>query len=344
MQSYDRKLAVRRRGDGQDGPFAPAFTTATRSHASGTSTWMTPVRIGRRGPVGRSSVVVNSAPIPYSDDVQDEQMTTPRRATGSIAALVEELELRQPTVVTARLLAEVVDASNTQLGLDAAAERLVRNGWLLPLRTRHSWEFAPGARAGRHGADDEWIELRAHRVQHPDAPVAIAFESAAWHYGYADHRPSRPVYAHRRGWRPPKALNHLRSVTFDWRLAAGDRDGLPVLRPASMLVACAERPEAEGDWANADTWLPETMRAATLVDIVDEAENRNTATLARLGYLAEWSHRLDIADAVAALLPSRLSVTYFGPRGDRGRFVNRWRLYDAVLPRRPSPDDGEHPA
>ncbi len=261
-------------------------------------------------------------------------MKTSRTASRSIAALVEELELRQPVLVTGDLLLDIVTVVNSPLVVAEAAQRLVRAGWLLPLRTRNSWEFAPASRAGRYGSDDALIELRAVLGRHPDAPVAVGFESAVWMYGYSEHRPNRPVFVHRRGWRPPKSLSEMRAVTFDWKLASGTVNGVPVLVPPSALVACAERPEQMGDWANADEWLGETMRASSLFDLINEAEGRNTATLGRLGYLAEWAHRFDIADEIERISPDRPSVTYLGPRGAPGaRWVPRWRLYDSALPR-----------
>jgi len=36
-------------------------------------------------------------------------------------------------------------------------------------------------------------------------------------------------------------------------------------------VAAASRPDAQHDWGNADAWLPETMRASPLTDVLSEA-------------------------------------------------------------------------
>ena len=123
--------------------------------------------------------------------------------------------------------------------------------------------LSPPARAGRFGAGDELIELRALlAVQAVAAPVAVGFESAMFLYGFAEHQPQRPVIVHRAGWRKPKSLSEFRSAVFDWTLRLGEVEGLPVLAPASAVVAVAERPEMCGDWANADTWLMVT----TIVD------------------------------------------------------------------------------
>ncbi len=250
---------------------------------------------------------------------------------GSVAAIVEMLELEQPTVVTDATLARVIEEAGSSLSVTRAAERLVREGWLLPLRTRRSWEFVPASRAGRFGSGDRLIELRALLAHRGDAPVAVAFNSAVWALGYSTHQPTTEVVAHRRGWRPPESLGDLRSVTYDWRLPTWDHDGLPTWTAATVVVAAADRPDVHGDWSNADEWLPETMRVATPEAVCAEAEGRPTAALVRLGYLAEWSGCHDIAARIEGMLPERLPVTYFGSRRRRGRWVKRWRLYDSML-------------
>lgn len=251
----------------------------------------------------------------------------------SVAGVVQELELRQPAVVTRALLEEIAFGTGTQLTEKALVDRLVRFGWLLPLRKRDAWEFAPAARAGRYTSGDPWIELRALLEHEPEAPVAVAFDSAIWELGHSTHQPTAPVLAHRRGWRPPKALG-VRLVTFEWRLPTRAFRGLPVWQEATVVVAAAERPAAQGNWANADDWLPETFRAVTPDEVLAEAAGRTVSTLARLGYLAEWSGRDDVADEIEALLPGRLPVTSIGPRDRRDRWSRRWHVYDALLPQR----------
>lgn len=264
--------------------------------------------------------------------MKDDQMQT-RSLPESVAGVVQELELRQPAVVTRTLLRDIALALGVEVPEKSLADRLVRLGWLLPLRKRGTWEFAPAVRAGRYPSGDPWIELRAVLEHEPDAPVAVAFDSAIWELGHSKHQPTRPVLAHRREWRSPKALD-MRLVTFEWRLPTRAIRGLPIWREATVLVAAAERPAAQGNWANADDWLPETLRSVTLDEVLDEATGRTVSTLARLGYLAEWSGRDDIADEVETLLPARLPVTFIGPREQRDRWSRRWHVYDALLPRR----------
>ncbi len=262
-----------------------------------------------------------------------DAQTQIRPVSARLAPILEELELRQPAVVTRSLLTEILAQTRVSLRTEAAAERLVRLGWLLPLRTRGAWEFAPAARAGRYRAGDPWIELRALLAHDPEAPVAVAFESAVWELGHSSHQPDRPVLAHRRGWRPPPSLG-VRGVTFDWRVPTKTVRGLSVWTEATILAAAAERPASQGNWGNADDWLADTYRAATSPDLLREAEGRRTSTLARLGYLAEWADRADVAEEIETFLPSRLPVTFLGPRDRHAQWSSRWHVYDSLLPRR----------
>jgi hypothetical protein len=259
---------------------------------------------------------------------------TTRRAPLSLAGLLEELELRQPKIVTGKLLAELIAESDSHLSTEAAAERLVKQGWLSPLRTRDAWEFVPASRAGRYPSGDPWIELRALLARKPDTPVAVAFASAVWELGYSTHQPTRPTFAHPPGWRPPRSLDDARSVGYQWRLPLVQQNRLPLWQPATVVVAAADRPACQDDWANADEWLPETMRATTPGDVLTEAAGRGTATVARLCYLADWSGRHDIVEVLTPLIPERLPVTFLGPREPRGRWIKRWKLYDSLLPAR----------
>jgi AbiEi antitoxin C-terminal domain len=251
----------------------------------------------------------------------------------TLAPVVEGLELRQPAVVTRAMLAGIASHADVELPANVLAERLVRLGWLLPLKTRDAWEFAPAARAGRFRSGDPWIELRALLEHNPNAPVAIAFESAVWELGHSSRQPAVPVLAHPRGRKVPRSLD-ARAVGFDWRLPTKEVRGLPVWTEATVLAAAAHRPAAQGDWANADEWLPETFASVAAEEVLVDGCDRGTATLARLGYLAEWAGRSDIADEIGRALPESLPVTFLGPRNQRRKWVNRWRVYDALLPSR----------
>jgi AbiEi antitoxin C-terminal domain len=259
-----------------------------------------------------------------------------RSVPATLAPILETLELRRPHVVTRALLGEIAEETSVSLAVPVIAERLVRLGWLLPLRTRDAWEFAPAARVGRYRSGDPWIELRALLAHDPDAPVAVGAESAVWELGHTPRQPGRAALAHRPGWRPPKSLDArtVRTESFDWRLPPVEIRGLPVWTESTIVVAAAHRPASHGDWANADVWLPETFRDAELDNVLTEVRGRTLTTMVRLGYLAEWAGRPDIAGHVAELLPDQLPVTYLGPRDRRDRWIKKWRLYDGLLPQR----------
>lgn len=104
------------------------------------------VRVRLTRTPGTLAGVVTSTSIAYHAYVNRDLMTT-RRAPSGIAPLLQELELRRPSVVTKRLLAEVIDATGWKKSVRDAADRLVREGWLLPLRSREAWEFVPASRA-----------------------------------------------------------------------------------------------------------------------------------------------------------------------------------------------------
>ncbi len=109
---------------------------------------------------------------------------------------------------------------------------------------------------------------------------------------------------------------------------------LPVWSEPTILVGAAERPPAQGNWGNADEWLPNTFRTVGSEQLLGEADGRAVSVLARLGYLAEWADWEDIADEIATLLPPRLPVAFLGPRDRRKRWSRRWHVYDALLPQR----------
>lgn len=242
--------------------------------------------------------------------------------------------MRQPQIVTDAILRDAISRTGSHLDAREAADRLTRAGWLVPLRTRHAWEFAPAARAAAVGSGDPWVELRALLHRQPAAPIAVAFASAVWELGHAMHPPSRHTYAHRPHWRPPRALDDAHSVTYEWRLPATDRRGLPVWQAATVVVAIAANPARQHNWANAESWLPETIRAAGLDGVLAEADGRSTAALARLGHIARWSQQHDLADAVKPILPPNHGVTYLGPRNRQAFWDPEWKVYDAYLPQR----------
>ena len=83
---------------------------------------------------------------------------TARPSTPSLSRLLELLELEQPRVVSRQRLEEWAQEAGISWPTNVVLQRLRQRGWLLDLKTRGVWEFAPAARAGAFGADDPLID------------------------------------------------------------------------------------------------------------------------------------------------------------------------------------------
>ncbi|MGE0139383.1 MAG: type IV toxin-antitoxin system AbiEi family antitoxin [Ilumatobacteraceae bacterium] len=248
------------------------------------------------------------------------------------AGVMEALELEQPRVVTADQLETLARAEGLTLSGTALGYQLRRLGWLLPLRTRGVWEFAPAARAGRYPAGDRHVELRAVLALDPTFPGVLAMDSAAVLLGLAGHVPEREVLAVPRGFRVSTALR-------DWRIiqlqlpgdATAPIDGLPAWRVEALLVGMATRPDGYRDWANVAQWLPRAAQQADIDVVASLLAALPRSSRQRAGYLLALGGRAD--DGLALLdrsAPDRAPV-YLGPRDEPGRFDARFGVVDSVL-------------
>ena len=251
----------------------------------------------------------------------------------STAALVEELELDPPRIVTAAMLGDLAAATGITLDAPRIAERLQRHGWLLPLRTRGAWEFAPAARAGAIGSGDRLIELRALLAVKPDLrlELALAFDSAAYLLGLVTRIPGKDVVATKRRLERPASVDTYRWVNLSWRVPAEDRDGLPCWPPPTLFVGLAHRPTELGDWANASEWLGTLTGRVKPDDVLLELADRPAATWARAGYLANVAGAKDLADEIAVGRPRQAAGPFYLGRRDRpGRHNARFDVIDTV--------------
>ena len=257
---------------------------------------------------------------------------TARSVPARLALVVEELELRQPKVVTKALLSEITSEGERELRPDEVAHRLQQQGWLLSLRTEDAWEFAPASRAGRIGSGDPFIELRATLLHRPDLAVAVAYESAAWLHGLARRPPEREVLAMPSRVVPPPALRDFRISRHWGHLSHVILDELPVWPIESLLVLMAERPAAYRAWPTVMEWLPEAAERAHADLILRELSDRRLPTWARTGYILEAGGRQDIGDHVLSGVPSsQRGPFYLGPRNAPGAYNGRWRVRDSIL-------------
>ena len=249
-----------------------------------------------------------------------------------LAPVLEALELDQPRVVTAEGLGHL--ARDQGIGVDGLqiAYELRRLGWLISLRTKGAWEFVPGARAGRFGAGDRYIELRAAFAIDPAFRGALAMESAAVALGLAGRVPDREVLWVPPGDRAPKSFGDWRVVRLHVREEGiVSIDGLPTWRVDTLLVAMAMRPDGFHDWPNLGEWL---ARAVSQVDPGSVAGSLVGATRAawqRAGYLLAMGGDETAGFEVVEHAPRGRGPVYLGPRHRKGRFDRRFEIVDSVL-------------
>jgi len=253
---------------------------------------------------------------------------TARTVPKGLAPLLELLELEQPRVVTGAQLAEWASRVGVRWPAAVVVRQLRERGWLLDLQTRGVWEFAPAARAGAFGSGDPFIELRASLARNPDAPYAVAAESAAYMLGLASRRSAREAVSAPPSSRPPKALAGFRVVRWSAR-AKGERlEGLPVWSTATLLAFMATRPGGYGDWPNVGEWLRDAAARVEVDDVLTELEGRPRSAWARAAYLLGRGQRPESAQRVLSAAPAGDGPYYLGERrGAPGRF---WAEFDVV--------------
>ncbi|MCC6185055.1 MAG: hypothetical protein IT194_10390 [Microthrixaceae bacterium] len=246
--------------------------------------------------------------------------------------MVEALELAQPAVVTADTLAHLAEDH----GIDTDGQRLAydlrRLGWLIGLRTKGAWEFVPGARAGRFGAGDRHIELRAALAVDAGFRGALAMESAAVALGLAGRVPDREVLWVPPGRRAPKSFGDWRVV----RLAVSDDgftpvDGLPTWRVGTLLAGMALRPDGFHDWPNVGEWLARAVTQADADSVARSLVGAPRAAWQRASYLLATGGQEAAAFDVFQQAPSGRGPAYLGPRQKKGRFDRRFEVVDSVL-------------
>lgn len=247
-----------------------------------------------------------------------------------LSPVVEQLELFQPKILTLDQLSGYL----TELGIheDPAevAHDLQKLGWLLSLRTRGRWEFAPGSRAGALPSGDPFVELRA-TLQRRDLPVALAYESAAWLQGLSSRQPHRHVLAAEPSLKKvPSALSEFR-VTRIWGTLEPDRkDKLPVWRVSTLLAKMATEPAGFRDWPNVMEWLRQAFQRADPFEFEQELSTAPDTARVRLAYLAD---RADFTQLAGELMRSAHphGVTYLGRDRTRSRFIRDYNLVDSLL-------------
>jgi len=261
----------------------------------------------------------------------------------SLSPILTELELEAAQVVSLAELAELVQRAGIGTEPRVVADRLRKLGWLLATETAGAWEFAPAAHAGPIGHGDQFLELRAALAARPSLDAAVCLTSALAAHRLADRTPDRLEVAVRTGGAIPQGLRRAaRVVVFDANLAPERSRGVPVHRPATVLVHLAARPAAVRGWGAIADALPELVDVVTPADIDAELAGRPRAVRVRLAYLTQG-----VAPALAArLVPPgeggrSAPKVWFGPRAGLKRHSSRFSVADTLLPFDPA---GLHPA
>jgi len=255
---------------------------------------------------------------------------TARPASPSLSRLLELLELEQPRVVTRAQLDGLVAEAGVESPASLVLQRLREGGWLLDLKTRGVWEFAPAARAGAYGSGDPFIELRATAARRRESEFAVAAESAAYLLGYASRRPDREAVSAPPGVTVPPALRAYRIVRWRARAPLAERDRLAVWSASTLIVGMAAKPASFRDWPNAGEWLARAVADARLDAVRTELDARPRSAWAKTAYLLGVGGRAEVADALLAGAPEGAGPYYLGPRGRRGRHAKRFDVIDAT--------------
>lgn len=258
--------------------------------------------------------------------------TTARRIPKSLAPVVESLELRQPKLVTKTLLAEIISDHGLEMRPEDVAHRLQKEGWLLSLRRKNTWEFAPASRAGRIDSGDSFIELRALLKHRPAFPVAIAFESAAFLHGLAQRLPQKEVIAIPSNISTPKTLKTFRITRIWGNLERIWINELPMWGIETLLVLMATRPTSYKAWPNVNEWLEDAVKKINDDLVFKELDGRPRSTWARTGYLVENGGRFDLGGKIYEKIQSfKKGPYYLGPRRLQGKYNQRWDIVDSLL-------------
>ncbi|MGH9089901.1 MAG: type IV toxin-antitoxin system AbiEi family antitoxin [Acidimicrobiales bacterium] len=244
------------------------------------------------------------------------------------------MELEAPQVVSLAELAGLVNQAGIGTEPRVVADRLRKLGWLLPTKTAGVWEFAPAAHAGPIGHGDQFLGLRAALAARPSLDAAVCLTSALAAHGLVDRAPDRLEVAIRSGGSIPQGLRRAtRVVVFDPNLAPERSLGVPVHRPATVLLHLAARPVDVRGWGAIADALPEVIDVTTPSDIDAELTGRPRSVRVRLAYLVQG-----VAPALAERLvpPDEGGRTapkvWFGPRTRLKRHSSRFSVADTLLP------------
>jgi hypothetical protein len=263
------------------------------------------------------------------DDGAGSERQSARVITRDIAPVAEYLEMVMPEIVAKDDVAMYLRDLGLEKETGSIVSRLAEYGWLLPLRTRGYYEFAPARRAGRISTGDPFIELRA-TLRRKSLDIAVSFDSAAWLLGLSPREPAKHVLAIPYTQKKvPAALSDFRLVHTWGRLELKDVRGVRVWRPATLLAQMALLPSAYRNWADVMEWLEEAFRQVDLTDLELELEGAPPTGRVRLAYLADRAGFKYYADELFA--KARAHGTVYLGRSRGGTFYKKYDLVDSLL-------------
>lgn len=254
---------------------------------------------------------------------------TPRSVPPWLSGVLSELELDRPTVVTSEVVAEIRKQLAVKPSTHRIVEELRRRGWLLDTGVQGAWEFVPAERAGAISSGDPFLPLRATLQTTLDIQVSVALGSALWLLNLVDRAPDRHELAMPKREYVPVALKRAyRVVHHDAHLEPLTVKGLPVHRPATVLVHLANKPTDVKSWGSVLSVLPELVTDASEEEITTELRGRTEAARVRFAYLVSGI----APDLVESLSIEPEGKVWFGPRQPLRRHSARWQVADTILP------------
>ena len=237
--------------------------------------------------------------------------TSSRTLPPRLAPIVAGLELRAATTVDASEIARLAGVEPGSVASRDIVRRLVDHRWLRPLPVRGRYEFLPGA-AVANSRNDDLDPLRAIG-KGSGGPLQVALAGAAFLRGFSDRAPRRYDILVPQGRAVSATLRSLYRVHWvaPRRLSGGKMiDGVLASTRERLLIDVALWPAVIVQALQLqDHWLGAALEGASSDLVLDLLRDLDSAfATARAGYLAERFGRPDIADRIASLGRSRVTV------------------------------------
>lgn len=252
----------------------------------------------------------------------------------SAAPIIEELERRGATVVSAAELAQIKGFPVSSSALRALIKRLKASGWLVPMAERSMYEFVP-LRVGPYPSADELRELEALARVPTAPPFQVALGSAAFLRGYAPTAPSASylLLSKRASTRPPRLTQRFRVIRTDPDRLFGAKpinvnSRVPVATASRLFIDAALFWQHAGDLRTHDHWLAAAAADVDAKTAARWAVKLGPSVVSRVGYLAERFGARALAGALAPHIARRAAAS-FGRRG-QGTYNERWHVYDPL--------------